>query len=463
MEEFGHAALGDVRRTQRLVKMAARVLERPSGKITECMFTSAERQGAYDLLTNERVTPRALLDAMGTATVRRCEEHEHVMVVVDGTSLTVTDRARAKDFGSIGPACIGARGLKVIHAMALDFDGVPLGVLDQFWWARGPKKKRNTSRERPLEDKETQHWTNTIASSAATLTQAGLQGWFQIDREGDGYWILTSLAASGHLFTVRSSAATRVVTIPKTQKRSRVGEVVEAKKPRITYNLEVTAGPGRSARTARLHVRTVEVVLEMMEKRSRLVTPVPVNVVDVLEVGTNPKGELPLHWRLLTNSTIANDEDVSAIINGYTYRWSIEELHRVWKSGGCNIEDSQLRAKDRLIKWAIIGIAVAVRIERLKHLARKHPDRLAMTELSNDEIVTLLYMRERQRGGSSKIPWEIPTLGDAVLWIAELGGYTGRSSGGPPGAITIHRGFLRLTEGVAIIEALRPRERCDEC
>jgi hypothetical protein len=45
-EEFGHAELGDTRRTMRLVRMAASLAERPGGKILDVFRSSAEQQGA---------------------------------------------------------------------------------------------------------------------------------------------------------------------------------------------------------------------------------------------------------------------------------------------------------------------------------------------------------------------------------------------------------------------------------
>jgi hypothetical protein len=49
-------------------------------------------------------------------------------------------------------------------------------------------------------------------------------------------------------------------------------------------------------------------------------------------------------------------------------------------------------------------------------------------------------------------------MGEAVLWITQLGGYTGKSSGGPPGAITIGRGLDRLKERAEALEDLESSE-----
>jgi hypothetical protein len=39
-----------------------------------------------------------------------------------------------------------------------------------------------------------------------------------------------------------------------------------------------------------------------------------------------------------------------------------------------------------------------------------------------------------------------PTIDDAVRMIAQLGGYMNRKNDGPPGIITLWRGWRRLTE-----------------
>ena len=49
----------------------------------------------------------------------------------------------------------------------------------------------------------------------------------------------------------------------------------------------------------------------------------------------------------------------------------------------------------------------------------------------------------------------IPSIELAVRWIADLGGYTGKSSGGPPGATTIGRGLDDLAIATALFRGLK--------
>jgi hypothetical protein len=94
---------------------------------------------------------------------------------------------------------------------------------------------------------------------------------------------------------------------------------------------------------------------------------------------------------------------------------------------------------------------VAVRIERLKLRSRTEPDAPATLEFSDTEIQGIILLKRRK---NPTIPNDVPTLAQAALWLAELGGYTGKSSGGPPGAITLARGLDRVRAVAQAIEQL---------
>jgi len=452
-EEFGHAQLGDARRTLRLVRMAAEAARHPGGTVLEVFRTHAERQGAYDFLANPHIRESDILDAMAIATAGRCEGRPFVFVVVDGTSLRLTDRKYAKDFGAVGTTTQGARGIKVVHSYAVSSDGVPLGIVDQQWWNRVPQMKRNDCRRRVVEEKETRYWLRTIESSNERLSGANTRLWFQVDREGDRYATLKALHNTGQWFTVRSTYGSRFVQ--RGRRKESLAEILEKAQSRGTYRLSVPSRDNREGRIAKLRIRTASVVLSMFERPTRERYQLPVNVVDVHEIGTTPHGEEPIHWRLLTNHTIDTDEDVALVLQGYTQRWRIEDLHRTWKSGACRVEDTQLRSTRRVIKWAMIMAATATRIERIKHFARTEPSKPASVEFTPHEIAATLLMKRKYKKRTEVIPESMPTIEQFTIWLAELGGYTGKSSGGPPGSVTIKRGLdfiLPIAEALAVLE-----------
>ena len=451
-EVFGHAELGDARRTRRLVRIATDAAERPGGKVLEVCRSSATQQGAYDLLSNANVAPSDIQAAVTKATAWDCAGEEFVFVAIDGTALTLTDWYRRKDFGAVGSTNLGARGLKVINSYAITSTGTPIGILGQQWWKREACRKRTDCDRRPVDQKETKYWLQAIRAAELLLTAVGTRAWFVIDREGDRYATLKALHDSGQWFTVRSTYGHRFLVGERRNVRLR--HKVARAPVRVEYDVSLPRRFNRKRRVARMLVRTVPVTLKMREPYSGDELNLPVNIVDARETGTVPRGEKPVHWRLLTNRPVRTDDDVRAVLHGYTQRWKIEELHRTWKSGACRVEESQLRTAQAVMKWAIIMVATASRIERIKNRARNDPNQSAKEEFSSVEIAAVVLLRKRYRRKNEPEPSKSPTMGEVVQWIAELGGYTGKSSGGPPGAITIRRGLDLVAPLAAGLEQL---------
>lgn len=106
---------------------------------------------------------------------------------------------------------------------------------------------------------------------------------------------------------------------------------------------------------------------------------------------------------------------------------------------------------EALQKWALVLATVAVRIERLKLISRANPDAPATEAFSDSEIHAIIILKRRT---GREIPDDVPTMAQATRWLAELGGYTGKSSGGPPGTVVLARGLLRVRAAADAIEAL---------
>lgn len=450
---FGRAELGDRRRTLRLVQLAESAAARPAGKITEVCQSGADRQGAYDLINNPQVTTSALLDSVRQGTIRRCQGEGHVFVAVDGTSLNITDRKREKNFGAIGALSLGARGLKVINALAMGPDGTPLGLSSQRWWVRKAHKRRRDCHRRPVEEKETQHWLDAISETATGLSASGTLAWFLLDREGDRYATLLALRASGQAFTVRSTYGHRY--LEGERRNVRLRHVVARAPLRLEYTLSLPRRYNRQSREARMQVRTTQVTLRMLNPLTKKSEPFTVNVVDANEIGRRPQGQAPVHWRLFTNQAIKTIANVVDVLESYRHRWKVEEFHRTWKSGACRVEETQLRTAQGVMKWSIIMAAVASRIERIKFLARNDAERPADVEFTQAEIQATLLLKRRSDPAMSKKHDKSPSIARLTQLIAELGGYTGRSSGGPPGTTTIRRGLQLIRPLAEGLDQLR--------
>lgn len=446
-EEFGDAELGDRRRTRRLIAMASEVAARPAGTVTRACATSASREGAFRLLENAAVRPEPIRRCVQNATLQRCSGHQVVFVAVDGSSLKVTDKKRAKGLGAVGTLHKGARGVQVMTALAVDGGGAPLGVVAQQMWVRAKRSTRDPKGV-PSHGGESLQWLDVIEDSRRAFEERcpDATPWFQLDRGGDCWQVLTYAKRAAvrltvralhdrrldddtdHLWRAAESAdvvATKWIDVPArppTKRRRRVG----ASRRHETV-------PAREARRAKVEIRATGVRLRVSTPNGR--TSLDFNVVLVREV---KRSKDRVEWLLLTTGAVCTRRSVLDVVRGYTYRWRVEDFHRAWKRGLCRVEDTQLRSRDAIYKWATLLASVATRAMRLTHQARATPDVPASTELSTIEMEALIALRQPKNLGDRE-----PTLAEAVRWLAELGGYTGPWNG-PPGATTVGRGLHDL-------------------
>lgn len=448
---FGAAELRDARRTQRLIKMAGAVARRGAGRVTDVFSCAADRQAAYDFLEHDTVEVARVQRALGESCLRQCSDFKFVYVVLDGTSLTLTDRALTKKFGTIGANQFAARGLKVLNTLALEPNGVPIGVPAQVWWARQTPAPNGY---RPKDQRESFQWTRAVAATGelrdaiAPKTRLHFIG----DREADASELIWQLVQAEHEFTIRSSTQRKVWV--KGELRELRGELVR-RSPRAVAYVDVQPSARRTARRAKLRIRAEEMIVNLRDHHTKTARRAVLNVVWAREEGTCPANEAPLDWILFTNAPVSTAARARRAVEVYAYRWRIEDFHRTWKKGHCRVEDTQLRTASAVIKWATIHAAVAARAERLRRRARQEPDLPADIELSAEEIEALKLLKRAEKRRTETISDGVPTLGDAVRLIADLGGYTGGSSSGLAGATTIARGLERVAAAAEIIRTLR--------
>lgn len=460
VEEFGSCELGDVRRTRRLVVVAAEVAASPSGTINAACRTGASREGAFRFVESVAVGGHKVIDAMTRAAARRCVDHKVVIVPVDASSLRLTDLSRGRDLGAIGSWKQGARGMHVMSSLLLTSDGTPLGIGSQSYWVRKQRSGRpEKGLSRDAEKRETRYWLQGLEQTTEVLATAAAAcvPWFQLDRGGDCGPVLADACNNGRLLTVRATHDRRVQSpFEKLIATVEQAPVIATRRIAITAKSRVRKRrrkgktvvhwvTRRVARTAKLTVRAVAVTLQVGVRTLQL------NAVLAREVG-RPKDDR-IEWLLLTTHRIRSRADALKILQAYSFRWRIEEFHRTWKRGLCHVEDTQLRSREGIIKWATILAAVAARALRLTYLARKEPDALASTEFTKRELQAVVLLREPKNVTLEDIPQL--TLSQVIRWVADLGGYTGPWNG-PPGPTVVARG---LRDVLPAAKVLRKAER----
>jgi hypothetical protein len=351
-----------------------------------------------------------------------------------------------------------------MSALCVTKEGAPVGVCAQWYWAREkPSNRPKKSSSTDVENRETRFWLRALEQTAETFESEAPQcvPWFQLDRGGDCAAVLAHAKDNGLVLTVRATHD-RCIDSP----HKKLIAAVESTKVAKTYSLAVTAKSRvrkrrrigkrkvvhwvtrRQARVAQLTLQYATVLLDFGRRTLEF------NAVLVREKN-RPKDDR-IEWLLLTTRPIRNRNDALEIVRAYSYRWRIEEFHRTWKRGLCRVEDTQLRSRDAIVKWATILAAVAARALRLTYLAREQPDSLASTEFTKRELQAIILMRE-PKGVTLRSISKV-TLAQALRWVADLGGYVGPWNG-PPGPTFVARG---LRDVLVAAKVLRKREKCDE-
>jgi hypothetical protein len=444
-EQFGHAELGDLRRTRRLVQVAAEVIERPSGIVSRVCATSASREGAFRLLENPQVRAGDVLDAVFAKTAADCRGKGTVIVPVDATSLSLEDDG-SKGLGPIAHGRARSRGIHAVTALAVTNDGTTIGIAGQALYVRATVETPGRSA------RESRYWLDVLESVERLLAAPDVRPWLVMDRAFDSNDVLALAAKLGSLITIRARANRKLetgaslwTTVARAPIRARKEIEVPAgtspveKRRHVDGKICWTYGPPRSARVARVVIRAAQVTPCWPLQNGKRPPLMSINAVLVRETGRSKDDRI--EWLLLTTHPIRSRADVIEVVRTYTLRWRIEDFHRAWKDGLCRVEDTQLRSRDAIYKWSTILAAVATRAMRLTHLARETPDVLASTEFSAYELEAIVVHRKPKGFAKSDIPKM--TLAQAIRWIADTAGYTGPWKG-PPGVTIVGRGLYAI-------------------
>ena len=147
---------------------------------------------------------------------------------------------------------------------------------------------------------------------------------------------------------------------------------------------------------------------------------------------------------LLTNLKVDSFEEACEKIRWYGLRWRIEMFFKVIKSG-LRVEACRLAHGERLARYLTIMSIVAWRLFMITIIGRTDPKQCCASLLTRNQWKILISKTTRR----SDIPDKPPTIEEAVACIAKLGGHLGRKGDGPPGTLTLWRGWKRL---IALVE-----------
>lgn len=453
-EEFCGLDFGDERLKQRFVSVIEKFHEHPGSLIQRTQGTWAEMMSAYRLFDNSRVTTVEILRAHREQTLARMSLYKKVLALQDTTALNFSSHLAAQGLGSIAMGNFGnGQGIFLHTTLAVTLEGTPLGILNQSMWSRGILKPSDE-----LYETERHRWHNGIKCAA----QGGFTQVISVsDRESDGSDYFALCKREGIEFVVRAKEKLRISANHSGQK---VADVLRQIQSGATLRLRVRGFRLKGAskkhrpryiRQARLRVHWGQVELMPQKAKNPPLSPVPSceerKIWAVLVEEQNPpQAYEPVSWLLFTSLPVDGLKQAQEVVDIYKVRWEIETFHKLLKSA-CQVEGAQLAHADRLKRLITMLSVVAWRLHVLTKAQRESPN-LPCTEILEDVEWHALYMAINK---TRKLPPKPPTLRQATLWIAKLGGFIGRKSDGEPGPLTLYRGWQKLIHYIEMFQTMK--------
>lgn len=450
-----HGAFGD----KRLSKRAHALVDRLTQNFTTSMRSLAqdhnEQIAFYRFLNNESVSEDILIKEATARCASLCQQRPHVLCVQDSSEVNLrTHRQRLnledKDkcgLGRLDSPCDKNIGFK-LHA-GLCFDATtlaPLGYSDIDMWYRPldmPTRHQRDYNKLPIEKKESYKWIETARASKEVLKEAGSITFIE-DMEADIFeQFITVPDAKTHLL-VRSSYNRKTVE-GKTIKALLDEAAVVA-----TYEIELPSDHRRQRqkRTATLELRYVCCTLAGPQgNQATTGKSVRVSVVEAREI--NYSGKDPVYLRLLTTHVVGSAEQAMQLIDWYRCRWYIEQVFRLLKQEGFDVEASQLEQGYSIRKLCVLMLVSLLKALQLNIAYNDKEEGQAVEEVFSEQEVKFLQVLERKYTGKTK-KQSNPGNPQRTKWaawiIGRIGGWKGYESQGRPGVIALRNGLVKFND-----------------
>jgi Transposase DNA-binding/Transposase DDE domain len=439
---------GDKRIEARGTQLHGTLFRNATQSIQSMSSSRAEQKGFYRFLHNSKTTEKKLIAEL-TDRCQKMVKDKVVLSIQDTSEINLSaHRGRLKKNSGVGGIDdhFAGIGFKIHPCFVVDaMSCFPIGFSNIRIWNReegmGDKYKREYNKL-PIEAKESYKWIEGSTGSKEVLSQARAVIIVQ-DREGDIFEQFVQIPDEKTFLLVRSCVSRKVGSDKKLWDTLSKATVLGQ------YELTLSADKRRKepSRTAVMEVRCVEVQLQCPknDKRNRLKT-VTAYAIEAKEI--NSMAQQPVHWRLVTTWPVSSYADALQIIEWYSWRWLIEEVFRMLKKEGFNIEGSEIESGWAIRKLTVMMLDVIVKLMQM-HIAYNCPEgespetAMMFTEKEQECLAGV----NRKMEGSTKAlknPYSPSELKWAVWIIARIGGWKGYASQRPPGMTTLFKGLEKF-------------------
>ena len=447
---------GDLRLETRGEQFLNRLFVSGTRSIQQLSFSRAEQKAFYRLLSSDKVSEKKLIEEVRG----RCgnsAKGKLVLAIQDSSDINLFKHRNRIDLttgvGRIGSHDFNQIGFNIHPSVVIDaLNGFPLGFSDIRIWNRSMEKQDKNDRDYkklPISDKESYKWIETSQRTKECLKDAEAIVIVQ-DREGDIFEQFETIPDQKTYLLVRSRE-NRIL-----YDGSKLWDTLSNAPLAGTYTISIDSDSHsqEAARQAEIEVRYIKTAIKPPVKNKNS-NPQILYAIEAREINSIAKE--PLLWRLLTTWPITDFDVAHMVIQWYTCRWLIEEIFRLLKKEGFDIEGSELESGWAIRKLCVMILDTVLKLTQM-HIAYNSGEEINIgTELcfSSEETECLTAMNVKAEGKTValKNPFPQNSLKWAVWVIARTGGWKGYKSQRKPGMTTLMIGlgkFYNIFDGWSI-------------
>lgn len=449
------SAFNDKRIDKRATELVKNFISTRKSTISKISNTFSQQKAYYRLLENTKFSEDLIIER----TVSKCNQNSngrHVLALNDTVDFNLdSHKGRIDMTKGFGLSSNTTMGFKLHSSLIIDAHSLfPIGFSSIDIWNRpfsSPLKNDRNYKKSKIEDKESYKWIKAIEDTLTNISNADSIT-FVADREADIYDVLAKERNANTHLVIRSKADRYLDS--KIKLRTHLSST--AAKFNYEVQIEGDIRKKSKSRVAKLNVKYESVVLTKPAscKDKTLPNSTRINVVEVSE---ETKSKTKIYWLLYTTHPVNTEMEAMQIIQWYRARWNIEQVHRLLKTEGLEIEKTQIEKADSIKKLLVLALSATLRILQLHMVYSKEEEENIEIGFDKTEQELLHVLNTKLEGETKKLknPFKQKELRWATWIIARLGDWKGYKTQRPPGVITLQKGlvkFYHMFEGWALAQ-----------
>lgn len=444
MQKREFTDLEDLRLVYRGNKILGDLFSKSIHSIRQLSADDASAKGFYRFLQNDRVSEEDIVSNLSANCKSACSG-KYVVCIQDTTEINLSSHSnRIKKDSDIGTTnAKNEKGLGFLLHPSLVVDAaacIPYGYADVKIWSRPltfSSKFERKYNALPIEQKESYKWIE-VSNNTKTVLSDVVKGMVIVqDREGDIYEQFATVPDEKTDLLVRAKSNRTL------SDKTKLFSCLEGSKAEGTYSLSIAGKQNRKKRTAQIEIRYKEITIQKTGGATKgVATTIKLTLIEAKETGYT--GADKICWRLLTTLDVSDVQTAKGCIEWYSWRWMAEEIFKILKKEGYNIEASELEYAASVRKMCLLIMEVVIKLF-LMRLSYAEPEIALEAEscFTKEEQAFLDHQIKSLEGKTEKQknPYKQKDLKRYVWAIARLGGWKGYESKRHPGITTLWIGI----------------------